>query len=159
MRLRHLLIDFSFGDFCTFKKLSPSVCIFNLTSTSGKISVNICLQVNNVFPFLGNLNYYHLPGKYIFHFGGVCFHAWEISIVTFYQALYHFPLPGNSFPLPGKSQLLPSTRLIPFSHFRETRFHFWGNLNYYLLPGKYNFPLLGNSFPLPGKSQLLPPTR
>ena len=103
VRLPHLLIDFALADFRTFKKLSPSVCIFNLTSTSGKISVIICLQVNNFFPFLGNLNYYNLPGKYIFHFRGVCFHSWEISIVTFYQAFYHFPLPG-------KSQLLPSTR-------------------------------------------------
>ena len=135
MRLWHLLIDFALGDFCTFKKLSPSVCIFNLTSTSGKISVIICLQVNNFFPFLGNLNYYHLPGKYL------------------------FPLLGSLFFTPGKSQLLPSTRHYTIFHFRGTHFHFQGNLNYYLLPGKYNFPLPGNSFPLPRKSQLLPSTR
>ena len=33
----------------------------------------------------------------------------------------------------------PSTRLIPFSHFRGTHFHLLGNLNFYLLPGKYPF--------------------
>ena len=149
-----------------------------------KISVIICLQVNNFFHFLGNLNYYHLPGKYSFFlFREICFHSWEISIVTFYQALYHF-------------------------HFRGTHFNFLGNLNYYLLPGKYPFPtsgelvstpweisiisiyrliqfstsgklvstsgeisiitfyqvntlfsLLGNSLLLPGKSQLVPYTR
>ena len=139
MRLWHLLIDFALGDFCTFKKLSPSVCIFNLTSTSGKISVIICLQVNNFFPFLGNLNYYHLPGK------------------------YPFPLPGSLFPLlgnlncyllPGKYPFLTSGKLVSTSgeisiitfyqvntifHFRGTHFHFRGNLNYYLLPGKYPF--------------------
>ena len=135
VRLRHLLIDFALGDFCTFKKLSPSVCIFNLTSTSGKISVIICLRVNNFFPFLGNLNYYHLPGKYLFPLPGSLFPllgslncyllpgiipfstsgelistSGEISIITFYQVNTLFPLQGNSFPLPGKSQLLPSTR-------------------------------------------------
>ena len=136
MRLWHLLIDFALGDFCTFlKKLSPSVCIFNLTSTSGKISVIICLQVNNFFPFLGNLNYYHLPGKYLFPLPGNLFQllgnlncyllpgiipfstsgelistSGEISIITFYQVNTLFSLQGNSFPLPGKSQLLPSTR-------------------------------------------------
>ena len=135
MRLRHLLIDFALGDFCTFKKLSPSVCIFNLTSTSGKISIIICLRVNNFFPFLGNLNYYHLPGKYLSPLLGSLFpllgnldcyllpgiipfstsreHSStykEISIITFYQVNTLFPLQGNSFPLPGKSQLLPSSR-------------------------------------------------
>ena len=135
MRLRHLLIDFALGDFCTFKILSPSVCIFNLTSTSGKISVIICLWVNNFFPFLGNLNYYHLPSKYLFPLPGSlcpilgnpnCYllpgiipfstsgelisTSGEISIITFYQVNTLFPLQGNSFPLPGKSQLLPSTR-------------------------------------------------
>ena len=135
MRLWHLLIDFALGDFCTFKKLSPSVCIFNLTSTSGKISVIICLQVNNFFPFLGNLNYYHLPGKYLFPLLGSLFPllgnlncyllpgiipfstsgelistSREISIITFYQVNTLFPLQGNSFPLPGNSQLLPSNR-------------------------------------------------
>ena len=119
MRLQHLLIDFALGDFCTFKKLSHSVCIFNLTSTSGKISVIICLQVNNFFPFLGNLNYYHLPGKYL------------------------FPLPGEFVSTPGKSQLLPSTRHYTIFHFGGTHFHFRGNLNYYLLPGKYPFPTSG----------------
>ena len=135
MRLRHLLIDFALGDFCTLKKLSPSVCIFKLTSTSGKISVIICLRVNNLFPFLGNLNYYHLPGKYLFPLPGSLFPllgnlncyllpgiipfsttgeliytSGENSIITFYQVNTLFPLQENSFPLPGKSQLLPSTR-------------------------------------------------
>ena len=135
MRLWHLLIDFAHGDFCTFKKISPTVCIFNLTSTSGKISVIICLQVNNFFPFLGNLNYYHLPGKYLFPLLGSLFlllgnlncyllpgiipfstsgelisTSGEISIITFYQVNTLFPLQGNSVPLPGKSKLLPSTR-------------------------------------------------
>ena len=135
VRLQHLLIDFALGDFCTFKKLSPSICIFNLTSTSGKISVIICLQVNNFFPFLGNLNYYHLPGKYLFPLPGSLFPllgnlncyllpgiipfstsgelistSGEISIITFYQVNTLFPLQGNSFPLTGKSKLLPSTR-------------------------------------------------
>ena len=135
MRLRHLLIDFALGDFCTFKKLGPSVCIFNLTFTSGKISVIICLQVNNFFPFLGNLTYYHLPGKYLFPLPGSLFPllgnlncyllpgiipfstsrelistSGEISIITFYQVNTLFPLQGNSFPLPGKSQLLHFTR-------------------------------------------------
>ena len=103
VRLQHLFIDFALSDFCTFRKLNPSVCIFNLTSTSGKISVIICLQVNNFFIFLGNLKYYHLPGNSLFPFWGIWFHSREISIVTFYWALYHFSLPG-------KSQLLPSTR-------------------------------------------------
>ena len=152
VRLRHLLIDFALRDFCTFKKLSPSVCIFNLTSTSGKISVIICLQVNNFFPFLGNLNYYHLPSKYLFPLLGSLFPLLGNLNCYLLPALYHFPLLGNSFPLLGKSGLLPSTRYISFSHFRETRFHFRGNLNYYRLPGKYNFPL-------PGKSQLLHSTR
>ena len=126
----HVFIDFALRDFCTFKKLSPSVCIFNLTSTTGKISVIICLQVNNFFHFLGNLNYYHLPDKYIFSTSGkfvstpgkslpgipfstsweLISTSWEISIITFYQVNTLFPLQGNSFPLPGKSQLLPSTR-------------------------------------------------
>ena len=135
MRLWHLLIDFALRDFCTFKTLSPFVCIFNLTSTSGKISVIICLQVNNFFPFLGNLNYYHLPGKYLFPLPGSLFAllrnlncyplrgikpfstsgelisiSGEISIITFYQVNTLFSLQGNSFRLPGKSQLLPSTR-------------------------------------------------
>ena len=135
MRLRHLLIDFALRDFCTFKKLSPSVCIFNLTSTSGKISFIICLQINNFFPFLGNLNYYHLPGKYLFPLPGSLFPllgnlncyllpgiipfstsgelistSGEISIITFNQVNTLSPLQGNSFPLPGKSQLSPSTR-------------------------------------------------
>ena len=134
VRLRHLLIDFALGNFCTFKKLSPSACIFNLTSTSGKISVIICLQVNNFFPFLGNLHYYHLPGKYLFPLPGSLFPllgnlncyllpgiipfstseelistSGEISIITFDQVNTLFPLQGNSFPLPGKSHLLPST--------------------------------------------------
>ena len=135
VRLWHLLIDFAFGDFCTFKKLSPSVCIFNLTSTSGKISVIICLQVNNFFPFLGNLNYYRLPGKYLFPLPGSLFPllgnlncyllpgiipfstsgelistSGEISIITFYQVNTLFSLLWNSLPLPGKSQLVPYTR-------------------------------------------------
>ena len=38
----YLFIDFALKDFCTFRKLRPSVCIFNLTSTSGEISVIIC---------------------------------------------------------------------------------------------------------------------
>ena len=134
MRLRHLLIDSALGDFCIFKKLSPSVCIFNLTSTSGKISVIICLQINNFFSFQGNLNYYHLPGKYLFPLLGSLFPllgnlncyllpsiipfstsgelistSGEISIITFYQVNTLSPLQGNSFPLLGKSQLLPST--------------------------------------------------
>ena len=135
MKLRHLLIDFALGDFCTFKNLSPSVCIFNLTSTSRKISDIICLPVNNFFPFLGNLNYNHLPGKYLFPLPGSLFPllgnlncyllpdiipfstsrelistSGEISIITFYQVNTLFPLQGNLFPLLGKSQLLPSTR-------------------------------------------------
>ena len=135
MRLRHLNIDFALEHFCAFKKLIPSVCIFNLTSTSGKISVIICLQVNIFFPFLGNLNYYNLPGKYIFPLPGSLFPllgnlncyllpgivsfstsrelistSREISVIAFNQVNTLFPLQGNSFPLPGKSQLLPSTR-------------------------------------------------
>ena len=136
MRLWDLFIDFALRDFCTFKKLSPSVCIFNLTSTLWQISVIICLQVNNLFfHFLRNLNYYHLPGKYLFPLPGNLFPllgnlncyllpgiipfstsgelistSGEISIITFYQVNTLFPLQGNSFLLPGKSQLLPSTR-------------------------------------------------
>ena len=91
VRLQHLLIDFALGDFCTFKKLSPSVCVFNLTFTSGKISVIICWQVNNFFPFLGNLNYYHLPGKYL------------------------FPLLGSLFPLLGNINCYLLPGIIPFS--------------------------------------------
>ena len=149
---------FALRDFCTFKKLSPSVCTFNWTFTSGKISVIICLQENNFFLFLGNLNYFHLPAKYL------------------------FPLPRSLFPLLGNLNCYLLPGIIPFStsgelistsweisiitfyqvntifHFRGTHFHFRGNLNYYLLPGKYNFPLPGNSFPLPVKSQLLPST-
>ena len=128
MRLLHLLIDFAIRYF------SPSVCIFNLTSTSGKISVIICLQVSNFFPFLENLNYYHLPGKYLFHFQGVCFHSWEISIVTFYQALYRFP-PGELIFTSGEISIITFYQINTL------------------------FPLQGNSFPLLGKSQLLPSTR
>ena len=105
-----LFIDVALSDFCTFEKLSPSVCIFNLTSASGKISVIICLQVNNFFHFLGNLNYYHLPGKYLFPLPGVLFPLLGNLNCYLLPGKYHFPLPGNSFPLPGKSQLLPSTR-------------------------------------------------
>ena len=125
------IIDFALMYFCTFRKLRPLICIFNLTSASGEISVIICKQVNNFFHFLGNLNYYHLPGK------------------------YHFPLPRNLFPLLGS---LNCYQVNTIFHFRGTRFHFLGNLNYYLLPGKYHVPLPGNSFPLPGKSQSLPST-
>ena len=127
-----LFIDFALRDFCTFRKLRPSVCIFNQTSASGEIPVIICQQVNNFFLFLGNLNYCHLPGN------------------------YPFPLPRNLFPLLGN---LNCYKVNTIFHFRGTRFHFLGNLNYYLLPGKYHVPLPGNSFPLPGKSQLLPSTR
>ena len=38
----YLFIDFALRDFCTFRKLRPSVCIFNLTSAPGEISVIIC---------------------------------------------------------------------------------------------------------------------
>ena len=37
-----LFIDFALRDFCTFRKLRPSICMFNLTSASGEISVIIC---------------------------------------------------------------------------------------------------------------------
>ena len=131
MRLQHLLIDFALGDFCTFKKLSPSVCIFNLTSTSEKISVIICLQVNNFFPFLGNFNHYHLPGKYLWST------SWEFVST------------------PGKSQLLPSTRHYTIFHFRGTRFHFRGNLNYYPLPGKYPFPTSGKLISTSGEISII----
>ena len=101
-----------------------------------------CYQVNTIFHFrgirfhfLGNLNYYLLPGKYHVQLPGNSFStSWEISIITFYPVNTTF-------------------------HFRGTRFHFLGNLNYYLLPGKYHVPLPGNSFPLHGKSQFLPFTR
>ena len=109
--------------------------------------------------FLGNLNYYNLPIKYLFPLSG--------NLIPLLGNLNCYLLPGKyHFPLPG------------------SRFHFLGNLNYYLLPGKYAFPtsrelvstsweisiitfyqvntpfpLLGNSLPLPGKSQLVPYTR
>ena len=102
---------------CTFRKLRPSVCIFNLTSASGEISVIISLQVNNFFHFLGNLNNYHLPGK------------------------YPFPYPRNLFPLLGN---LNCYQVNTIFNFQGTRFHFLGNLNYYLLQGKYHVPLPGN---------------
>ena len=38
----YLFIDFALRDFCIFRKSRPSVCIFNLTSASGEISVIIC---------------------------------------------------------------------------------------------------------------------
>ena len=40
--LFYFFIDFALRDFCIFRKSRPSVCIFNLTSASGEISVIIC---------------------------------------------------------------------------------------------------------------------
>ena len=130
VRLRHLLIDFALGDFCTFKKISPSVCIFNLTSTSGKISVIVCLQVNNFSP------------------------SWEISIITIYQ-VNTFSTSGEFVSTPGKSKLLPSTRHYTIFHFWGTHFYFRGNLNYYLLPGKYPFPTSGKVVSTSGEISII----
>ena len=160
----HLFIDFALRDFCTFKKLSPSVCIFNLTSTSGKISVIICLQVNNIFHFPGNLNYYHLPVQYLFPLpenlipllgnlncyllpgilpfstsGELISTSWEISIITFYQVNTLFPLQGELVSTSWEISIITFYQVKTIFHFRGTHFHFLGNLNYYLLPGKYHF--------------------
>ena len=124
-------IDFALMDFCTFRKLRPSICIFNLTSAFGEISVIICKQVNNFFHFweISTITIYQV--NTLFHFQEICFHSWEISIVTrlipfstsgelvstsweisintFYQVNTTFHFRGTHFHFPGKSQLLPST--------------------------------------------------
>ena len=179
----HLFIDFALRDFCTFKELRPSVCIFNLTSASGKISVIICWQVNNLStPWEISIITIYQMNTFI-HFREICFHSWEILIVTFYQVNTIFHFRGTSFQflgnlnyylLPGKypfplleelvstsweSSIITFYQVNTIFHFRGTRFHFLRNLNYYLYQVNTLSHFRGNLFPLPGKSQLLPFTK